>query len=364
MMRRMLWAVPLVAGLWLGLPSSAPASQAPEPVVWALFFHSPQCPHCDDVMRDHFPALLERHGVALRVVAVNVDTREGQALYQAIARHFQLSRQRMGVPALVVGDRMLVGAWEIPSQLPRIVESGLAAGGIGWPAIEGVSTFLAGQGPPAAELLTAAGAPVSTPSVRARYMRDPVGNSMAVVVLLAMIGVLGLALREVSRPKRDLAEMPGWVVPALAVAGLGVAAYLAFVEVTGTEAICGPVGDCHTVQLSPYALVFGVPVGVIGVAGYVVLAGAWAVARLGPASIRAGVTMAVWVMAVGGVLFSIYLTFLEPFVIGATCMWCLNSAVIMTLIMMVTTPAAARLRAGARLPATARLRTRNGRAAS
>jgi len=35
-------------------------------------------------------------------------------------------------------------------------------------------------------------------------------------------------------------------------------------------------------------------------------------------------------MTLFGVLFSIYLTFLEPFVIGATCMWCLSSAVIMT----------------------------------
>jgi uncharacterized membrane protein len=31
-----------------------------------------------------------------------------------------------------------------------------------------------------------------------------------------------------------------------------------------------------------------------------------------------------------GVLFSIYLTFLEPFVIGATCAWCLTSAIVMT----------------------------------
>jgi uncharacterized membrane protein len=34
-----------------------------------------------------------------------------------------------------------------------------------------------------------------------------------------------------------------------------------------------------------------------------------------------------------GVLFSIYLTFLEPFVIGATCAWCLASAVTMTALM-------------------------------
>jgi uncharacterized membrane protein len=34
-------------------------------------------------------------------------------------------------------------------------------------------------------------------------------------------------------------------------------------------------------------------------------------------------------MTLFGTLFSVYLTFLEPFVIGATCAWCLTSAVLM-----------------------------------
>jgi uncharacterized membrane protein len=38
-----------------------------------------------------------------------------------------------------------------------------------------------------------------------------------------------------------------------------------------------------------------------------------------------------------GLLFSIYLTFLEPFVIGATCVWCIISAVLMTLILVAST---------------------------
>jgi uncharacterized membrane protein len=37
-----------------------------------------------------------------------------------------------------------------------------------------------------------------------------------------------------------------------------------------------------------------------------------------------------------GTIFSIYLTFLEPFVIGATCAWCLTSAIIMTILMLLT----------------------------
>jgi uncharacterized membrane protein len=45
-----------------------------------------------------------------------------------------------------------------------------------------------------------------------------------------------------------------------------------------------------------------------------------------------------WWFALVGVLFSIYLTYLEPFVIGATCAWCITSAIAMTLILWAATP--------------------------
>jgi uncharacterized membrane protein len=41
-------------------------------------------------------------------------------------------------------------------------------------------------------------------------------------------------------------------------------------------------------------------------------------------------------MAFFGVLFSLYLTYLEPFVIRAVCIWCLISAMIMTLLLLVS----------------------------
>jgi uncharacterized membrane protein len=45
-------------------------------------------------------------------------------------------------------------------------------------------------------------------------------------------------------------------------------------------------------------------------------------------------------MALFGTVFSIYLTYLELFVIKAVCIWCLSSAVIMALLMLLTLPAA------------------------
>ncbi|HBY08148.1 MAG TPA: hypothetical protein DEH22_10315, partial [Chloroflexi bacterium] len=113
---------------------------------------------------------------------------------------------------------------------------------------------------------------------------------------------------------------------------MGVAFYLTYVETSGTEAFCGPVGDCNTVQLSPYATLFGfLHVGLLGLIGYALILIAWAVYTFGPQGLRWTSAIALWGMAFFGVLFSIYLTFLEPFVIGATCMWCISSATIITL---------------------------------
>jgi uncharacterized membrane protein len=115
---------------------------------------------------------------------------------------------------------------------------------------------------------------------------------------------------------------------------LGVAAYLSFVEVSQVEALCGPVGNCNAVQRSPYATLFGVvPMAVLGLAAYIAIGFAWALQHFGPRRWRRLGHLSTLGLTLGGTLFSIYLTFLEPFVIGATCLWCLTSAVVMTLML-------------------------------
>ena len=129
------------------------------------------------------------------------------------------------------------------------------------------------------------------------------------------------------------AHLLTWAIPLLCIIGLGVAGYLSYVEVAQVEAICGPVGDCNAVQQSVYARLFGVlPIGALGMAGYVAILAAWAASRYGEEKITNLAAIATLGMTTFGILFSIYLTFLEPFVIGATCAWCLTSAVIMTIL--------------------------------
>lgn len=171
-----------------------------------------------------------------------------------------------------------------------------------------------------------------------KFSHDPLGNTLAVIVLVGMIAMLAAA----SCRLRGISVMPSnpsqtWVIPILVLAGLGVAGYLAFVEITHAQAVCGLVGDCNTVQQSEYARLFGIlPIGVLGVIGYILILVAWLIGRSNNQRQSAYATLALFVMSGFSVLFSIYLTFLEPFVIGATCALCLASAILVTWIFWLT----------------------------
>ena len=132
-----------------------------------------------------------------------------------------------------------------------------------------------------------------------------------------------------------------WTIPVLVISGLSVATYLSYVEIKGIIPQCGAMPGCGDVQNSKYSVMFGfLPVGVFGLLGYFGILAAWALWQFGPERLNKISTLAIWGMCMFGVLFSAYLTFLEPFVIGATCMWCLSSAVLMILLLWVSTPAA------------------------
>jgi uncharacterized membrane protein len=115
----------------------------------------------------------------------------------------------------------------------------------------------------------------------------------------------------------------------LAALGIGVATYIAIADAGGGAPACLPGGHgCQTVADSSYSHLAGINVAVFGIVGYVLLLGA-ALAR-GDAARFAGV-----VLAMVGFGFSLYLTYLELFVIDAICQWCVASAVVMTTLLVV-----------------------------
>jgi len=118
----------------------------------------------------------------------------------------------------------------------------------------------------------------------------------------------------------------------VALVGLFISLFLTLYKfgVIGTLA-CGS-GSCETVQLSRWATFLGLPVAAWGAGFYAVVFGLalagvqdrWADSRR--------LTLATVLVTGWGVLFSLWLTYLELFVIHAICRWCLVSAVLTALV--------------------------------
>ena len=127
-------------------------------------------------------------------------------------------------------------------------------------------------------------------------------------------------------------------IAVLALIGLLVAAYLSMYKLGMLGVIQCQIGSCETVQTSRYAYFLGMPVAFYGVGAYIAIL---VVAMLGiqPRFERERwVALALFGMSAVGVLFSAYLTYLEAAVIHAWCQWCVVSAVLITLIFLLSLP--------------------------
>ena len=113
---------------------------------------------------------------------------------------------------------------------------------------------------------------------------------------------------------------------ALALAGLAIAIYLTVLHYDHSAPVCvGGGGGCEKVQSSDYAELMGIPVALIGAVGYALIGLSLLVP--GDAGRFAGA-----LLGLVGVGFSLYLTYLELFVIDAICQWCVASAVVMVVL--------------------------------
>jgi uncharacterized membrane protein len=291
--------------------------------------------------------LIEKYGDQLQIIGVDVTQPEGQTLFLSALKKFNL--QSNGVPFLVIGEIYLIGSVDIPEKLPTLIDTYLAQGGSDLPAIPGLQEALEAPttAAPQTDLEPDSAAPsipsltgssATKPTWQENFTRDLAGNSLAVIVLIGIVAALIWVLKEFRKKQKTRTTLQRtWLIPILCLLGVGVAGYLAYVETANVTAVCGPVGDCNTVQQSEYARLFGIlPIGVLGLLGYIAIAAASLLERLATSKLAIYASIALLAFSSFGALFSAYLTFLEPFVIGATCAWCLASAVIITSIMVLS----------------------------
>jgi uncharacterized membrane protein len=105
--------------------------------------------------------------------------------------------------------------------------------------------------------------------------------------------------------------------------------YLTWTKIGGAYAACAGVGDCEAVNASIYSEIAGVPVAALGLAMYaLIVVLVWLEARI-PA-LKEKLQMAVFGLALAGLVYSGWLTYVAIEILEAVCPYCVFSAVLIS----------------------------------
>jgi len=331
--------------LWLCLfalaltaaPSLADDSErSATPEVRALLFYNPSSSQSEELFAFYLPTLYERYGTRIEVSGIDLSQPAGERAYRAVAERLDLPPRPGDQPVVVAADRAIVGLIAIGEALGDNFEAlAKSPNAAQWPAISALEELRAG-GIEDLRARVAASGSLSSGDLSAQsrteepQLSDRIANGLAILVLFGMVAALIHSLVRLRQRGGGAAARFGplaLLIPLLL--GLAISGYTAYTALAEVPLMCGPIGRCAEVQDSEYAKLFGVPMGVVGLVGYSIILVSWLMARyLSPAG--GGWYWLPWAVALFGVLFSLRLTALEPFVIGAACLWCLGSAVSIT----------------------------------
>ena len=130
----------------------------------------------------------------------------------------------------------------------------------------------------------------------------------------------------------------------ITIIGLAVSIYMTVFKLTGNEKMCIGNGGCTTVNNSPYSEVYGIPVAVFGVGGYLAILAVLLLEKENgkflkqnaTKFLKQNATLMTFGLTLIGFLFTLYLVYLEIFVIKALCPFCLTSQTAMTILFIIS----------------------------
>ena len=128
-----------------------------EPVARFYLFYSETCPHCHEIMDNYLPTVYEKYGdqVEYKYFDINEDT-ETYLTMLALEQMLGLPEDRQGyVPALVIGDKVMVGGSEIPEQLEAAIDEYLAQGGVDFVPLDDLPEVVLPTPAPTVQILVA-----------------------------------------------------------------------------------------------------------------------------------------------------------------------------------------------------------------
>jgi glutaredoxin len=158
------------------------------------------CPHCEDVIQNVLPPLVEKYGPQFDLFMIEAkSTKDVDNLYR-VAASYKFTKEQTGVPFVIIGDQVLIGSDQVREQLPVLIDNNLTRGGMDWPANPILADLLPTPSPassvtsslPAATQASSAPIPEtkSAPPVETRNN----GFTLAAVVMIFMVVTIVYAL--------------------------------------------------------------------------------------------------------------------------------------------------------------------------
>lgn len=146
----------IVALVWLSLPQAGgPAAGAQEkPVVRFLLFYGEACPHCHTVMDDYLPTVYEKYGDQVEYQYLETSSSDNYLTLLGLEIKLGVPQESQGaVPALIIGDKVLIGSYDIPDKLEGYIDEYLAQGGVDYPSLDDLPEVVLPTPEPAVQVL-------------------------------------------------------------------------------------------------------------------------------------------------------------------------------------------------------------------
>ncbi len=130
------------------------------------------------------------------------------------------------------------------------------------------------------------------------------------------------------------------IIICCSLAGFFLAAYIRYSKRTHTPLVCPLDFDCKPVVTSRFSKFLGIDLTLLGMMYYACTAVLYTLFLITPTGIPASLSFVTLSLTTVGVLFSLYLTFIQGVVLKQWCSWCLCSAFLTLIIFIVALPIA------------------------
>lgn len=121
-----------------------------------------------------------------------------------------------------------------------------------------------------------------------------------------------------------------------ALGGFGVSATILYSKKTNTQLVCPTGSDCDVVIKSRYSKFFGIPLEYLGMAYFAAIFIAYIILLAFPQLLPGVALLGLRLLTMGAFFFSLYLLFVQAFLLRQWCIWCLLAAMLSMIIFFIS----------------------------